>query len=36
MIEKYVMVHPLFGSLHYELWNPNIKCGNIHFCLILN
>lgn len=36
MIEKYVMVCPVIGSLHYELWHPNWKFGNVHFCIILN
>lgn len=36
MIEKYVMVCPEFGSLHFELWNPNMKFGNVNFCLVLN
>lgn len=36
MIEKYVLVDEFFGSLHFELWNPNYKYGNVSFCLLLN
>ena len=36
MIEKYVLVDPMFGSLHFELYNPGWKFGNVSFALVLN